>query len=152
MIALLLATGCAKHAPPALFPVPLPEPSPPAAVQAPVRDDACLDAMPYLTGKSPPFVVDGLVACRAQVVPEQQVVQLVNDADAGLFWEPVAKACYDRSAADRILAQSTVNTLWHEKEEAKADARAGRWIGPALFVGGAALGLAAGAATASATR
>lgn len=145
MVILYLA-ACAFHQPPVLFPTPLPEVEPPVSVAIRSSADECDDAAAYKPGSPPPFVVDELVTCRAQVVPESQVLELLHASDLATYWGDVGPACYERSAADRSLAQRELDVVWLHQKAAEADARALRVAMPVAFVGGVVIGLGAGAA------
>lgn len=144
----LLLLACVPKAPPVAFPTGLPDPAPPDLVPFEAAEDECAKAAPFIPGRAPPFLDDGLAVCRAQVVPESQIVQLVQDADAAAYWRPVALACYERSEADRLHAQNMVNSLHYDREAHRQDAQSLRIAAPAVFVGGVIVGAGVGIAAA----
>jgi len=146
VILALLLMGCASRTAPVLFPTPLPALTPAEAPPIAAQADECSLAAAYVPGRAPPFVVDGLVTCRAQVVPESQVLELVVDADAAAYWEPVARACYDARTADRLHAQSSLELCHADGLYSEREARVLRVVAPALFTGGLVVGTALGLA------
>lgn len=148
---ILLLAACAAHQPPILFPTPLPDVALPETPEITISDNECDEAAPYKPGAPPPFVVDGVVMCRAQVVPESQVLELLGARALGDYWGEVGPACYERSEADRTHAQVHYAAEWDRRSLAESDARILRLSVPVAFVGGVLTGLGAGAAYAAAT-
>lgn len=146
MIALLLV-ACASRTPPAVFPLPIPEPPPPPAqVEREEPANACPEARPLIAGQPAPFTVDGVAICTAQVVPELQVFDLLEDADAGLYWRDRSLACEAYRQADRQHAQAFADTSWEQAEYSRGELRVARAVAPAVFVAGVAVGLGFGIA------
>lgn len=146
MIALLLF-ACATRTPAAVFPVPPPAPpAAPAPVEHPVEPDACDQAAPLIPGRPAPFTVDGVAVCRAQVVPDAQVFDLLEQADAAIYWRDRTLACEAYRAADREHAQAVADSCWGQSEHLQGELRVARAVGPAVFVAGVAVGLGFGIA------
>jgi hypothetical protein len=144
MILFLLA-ACASRTAPVLFPAPLPDVAPPEHAELEPTADACLEAVPFMPGHPAPFVENGEPTCRAQLLPELRTYELIVAEDLALYWEPVAAACYERSAADRAHAQAWFDVSWEQHLEARREARVQRILTGVAFVGGTALGLGLGA-------
>jgi hypothetical protein len=144
VILLLLALGCA-HKAPVLFPEALPEVAPPETTTfEPVGDDC--PKMAVKPGQPFPHIdIDGNATCRAQLVPELRVYQLLDAQAHATYWSGVSSACYDARAADRRYAQTNYGVCWQQKREAQKDAQVQRIVAGAAVVGGTVVGLAIGA-------
>ena len=149
---ILFFLACAARTPPVLYPEPFPR-----AVAVPVEvfdasADECPSAMAFVPSRPPPNVSNGVVQCRAQLMPDSMVFGLLADADTAAYWEDVAQACYDGRAADRAHGQAVANLLTLEADTAQREARLMRVAAPAAFVGGVVLGLGAGVAAGAISR
>lgn len=108
---ILLFSACALRAPAPLFaappmamdPVPASEPFIEAA-------DACEEPTPFIPGRMAPNVdLEGYPTCRAQLVPElwlHNMLRVENERD---YWEIRSLACDDARQDDRALAQGLYN-------------------------------------------
>ena len=149
MIALFLL-ACAARTPPQVFAGPLVAPPPlPPPVERPVAPDACPETRALLPGKPAPYTEDGIAICRAQVVPELQVYDLIEQADAGVYWSERSQSCEAYRIADRQHAQAASDTCWSEAEYLRGELRWSRAVAPAAFVGGVVVGIGVGIAAAA---
>jgi hypothetical protein len=145
MIALLLVlAACAPKTPPAVFAQPVPEPAAPQVIRPPddLAADACLDTVPYLPGKPPPFVVDGLVRCRAQVVPEAAVIQCIRDSQLADYWEGLYGTCSTYRGFDRVHCENVAAGRWEHAQELRRELRVTKATAAVAGVAGFVLGAA----------
>jgi len=146
MLVFLILTGCAVRTAPTLFPMSLPEVTPPEHAEFVPADDECPDIAPFKPGHLAPYVIEGEATCRGQLLPELRTYELIVAEDLAAYWQPVAEACYVAREADRTHAQAWYDVTWQQQEEAQRDARVQRIVAGMAFVGGTALGLGLGAA------
>jgi hypothetical protein len=115
LVGLLAAlTGCIPKAPP-VFSAAVPEMTAPEYEVPPATADACPQAEPYIPGDVPPHVTDGVVSCRAQVVPEHQVIDLLHSKALAEYYEDVAGICrhyrdLDRQHCEAVVAQERADS------------------------------------------
>jgi len=115
LLCVLLLAGCG-HAPP-VFSMALPEVPPPALVDLPPPEpDACPAAEAMIPGEPAPYIADGLAVCRAQVVPEAQVLGLLQQQHLAEYYEAQASICRDYRAADRAIAEDVAAQRWEERQ------------------------------------
>ena len=141
----LLLLSCAQKTPPVLFPQPLPQTAIAPAAEFEPAEDECAKSMPFKPGESNTYIDDkGFPLCRAQIVPESKVFDLLNLEAEAVYWEKVSGACYERSEADRLLAQTRFNTVWYGEKEAKLEAQTARLVTPLAATTGILVGLGVG--------
>jgi len=115
LLCVLLLAGCG-HAPP-VFSMAIPEMPPPALVDLPPPEpDACPAAEAMIPGEPAPYVADGLAVCRAQVVPEAQVLDLIQQQHLAEYYEAQASICRDYRTADRAIAEDVAARRWEERQ------------------------------------
>lgn len=122
---LLLLGACAARVPPHLHPdpvPPLPEPAPLA--WEPAGDD-CPAPAPYLPGRPAPHTEGGLATCRAVLVPEARLAELLRlEADAEL-WRSVAHLHHAERERERRACQAEYDRAWAGWRDAVASSRRG---------------------------
>lgn len=118
--------GCATRTPPHLWPDPVPPHPSPTPVEWTPALDACPRSEPLLPGQPAPYVVDGRATCRAVILPEARLAQLLEaEADAQL-WRGVAGVCQDGRERDRRHAQVAFDGAWIVATDSSAQLRAAR--------------------------
>lgn len=150
-IVLLILTACAPKPAPAVFVTPIPEAAPPPELEdlaALLGADACTDAAPYIPGKPPPYVVAGVVTCRALVVPEADVVACLHDADLVAYWQQLAELGHAHREIDRLRCEDVAGQRWDYGQDLRGDLRRARIETTAGAAAGLLIGLAVGLAAA----
>ena len=131
MIWYLVLAGCMHTLAPLYPDAVTPVAPPPEKVAAPVDD--LPEVGFYITGKPPPFVVNGLVTGRGQVLPESLSLAYVQKSRDLGWWTGYGVQCYrDRAGYDASRQQ-----LYTEAIEAR---RRSYWIG----AGGVSVGIVVG--------
>jgi len=149
MIALLLL-ACVRPVAPVLFPEPLADLHQPSPVLFEAADDECVQAVAFTPTRPVPYLdADGVPTCRAQLVPESQVVELMADQDAAAYWQRVAEIGHSYRAMDRAWAEQHAGACWGNERSLRAELRVQRTIPPIVFVAGTILGTGIGLAAGS---
>lgn len=151
LLALVLLVGCAPKKPPQVFATELPPMEEPELVGVPSpTQDAAPAAAPLLPGEPAPYVeLDGgqcVATHRAQVVPEDQVVELVQDQARAEFWQERATVERDGRELDRAYCETVAVPLQEEAEHLRKENRVARWLAPAALLVGIFLGALASSA------
>lgn len=145
MIALLLV-ACIPHRAPTLWPVDVPTPEPPPALEELPElegETPCPEVAPYLPGRQAPWVTaQGIATCRAQVVPERVILELRACPAREVYWSRIALASYAARKEERGYAQAWIQD--QALDDARKEARTLR----AGTVGSYALGIGTGLAAA----
>ena len=145
MILLLILAGCLQRKPPAVFSEPVPPMNPPDLVELPgPTDDACPKAVAYVPGRVPPFVADGLVSCRAQLIPEHKVWAWLREEELAPYWEARALTCQRYREADRMFCTTIADARWRDGEALRTELRWRRAATGAGIVAGVIVGVAVG--------
>lgn len=123
---LLSLTACAARVPPHLWP----EPIPPLPVAEPLvwelAGDDCPAPIAYLPGQPAPHVEGGLVTCRAVLVPEARVAELLRlEADAEM-WRATSELLRIERERDRRRCQAEYDQAWVAARDASAQLRSAR--------------------------
>lgn len=152
MIALVLTlVACVPRLPPPVFSVEIPEAQAPPHLEdldELWNGDTCLEAAPYIPGEPPPFTVDGRVSCRAQVVPDADVVACLHDRDLVTYWRDVADTCQTYRAVDRARCEDVAGHRWEYAQDLRGELRRARIETSAAAAAGLVIGLAVGMAAA----
>lgn len=145
LLLLVLTGGCARPAPPPVFA------SAPPALQAPpspvvvVGPDDCLEARAMQPAQRAPYVdARGVAECRAQVVPEPQVREMLADGVAATYWRELAEMERAYREADRASCEAEALRRLEYGLAMRREAQGARWAGVGLGVGGLVAGLALG--------
>lgn len=125
ILLLLVMAACAPKTPPPVFAQAIPEPEAPRVLDLPegLTADACLDVVPYLPGKPPPLVVDGLVTCRAQIVPELDVIQAIRDGQLVTYWQALYETSHHHRGIDRLHCDDIAGARWEYTQELRHELR-----------------------------
>lgn len=141
-LALVLAlVGCAPKAPPKVFVTELPPlEEPELGAPAEPTQDAAPVAAAMKPGQPAPYVEEAGGRClathRAQVVPEDQVADLLQDQARATFWEDRARIDRDGRVLDRAYCETVAVPLHEENTALRKENRVLRWAAPvALTVG-----------------
>ncbi len=145
---LFFLRACAKQEPPELFAALEPLPEPPIHVQPVDYGDACPTSVPLLPGHAMPYMVDGLAVCRAQVVPDARVLELLQGASDAEHWEKLAAISHQYRRADRAYAQASINSCRVELDYVSSELMISRASVPAGVVLGIIFGAGVGIAAA----
>lgn len=135
---LLFLAACSVHAPPQVFPV-APEaidrPAPSDVTFTPAAD-ACPVGQAYVPGEAPPYVSDGAVTCRAQLVLEERVIGWLQAEQDAEYWRRRAEVSHTYRMADRAMAQEMVDVLHGRAASERRENQLLRVVVPAAFLGG----------------
>jgi hypothetical protein len=107
--------------------------------------DACAQTIPLIPGEvvGPELVVDGLAACRAQVVPEHRMLELLYDERIAVYWRERAERCGFYRELDRERAEQVCGQRWEYGMDVRAELRVARaalvGVGVASFLAGVGL-------------
>lgn len=124
--ALLSLTACAARVPPHLWPEPVPPlPEPAQLVWEPAGDD-CPAPAPYLPGRPAPHTEGGLATCRAVLVPEARLAELLRlEADAEM-WRATSELLRIERERDRRRCQAEYDQAWVAARDASAQLSSAR--------------------------
>lgn len=139
---LVLLAACAPRTPPAVFAAAIAEPPLPRAIQLPddLEADACLDIVPYLPGSPPPFVIDDVVQCRAQVVPELDVIRAIRDGQLVGYWQELYETSHYYRGIDRLHCEDVAGGRWEHGRELERELRVTKAVAAGSAVAGFILG------------
>lgn len=148
LLALAFA-GCAPKSAPRVFRtelLPLEEPEL-GEIPAPTEDAAPV-ASALKPGQAPPYVDPKTCKAthRAQVVPEDQVAELVQDQERAEFWRDRAGVERRGREFDRSYCETVAVPLFEESQHLRQENRALRWAAPVALVVGIFVGAMAGSA------
>lgn len=150
MLALLLV-ACLKSGGPTVYPVEQPELVTPERVELDPARDECAQVVPYLPGRPAPLLDEqGLVACRAQVVPESRLVQLLAAESLAPYWEAEARRCHEGRSRDRVWCQGVVDAVDLRARQAERSLAVRSLVTGGLFVVGLGVGYVVGVGIATA--
>jgi hypothetical protein len=125
--------GCAVHAPPAVFTLPVP------AVEAPAGPT--LEAAPTDAGAVVSLLAGETAPGDGVLLPPVVLADLRWRAEGlGPYWRTVAETCRDGRVMDRAIAEAEATRRWQYGDELRGELRVVRAAGSAAFIGGVLLG------------
>lgn len=148
LLFLVCSGGCVPKPPPPVFALAVePLPTMPPPVPAGPTADACAPGV-LLPGQPAPGVVVErgvpVATCRAQVVPDDEVLACFGAEDDAEAWQALARIQHDARAADRALCEDIAAERYRAAEDWRTEARTLRWAGYGLGLAGVVVGLAVG--------
>ena len=139
-------SGCIREAPP-VFSAAVPVMEEPKADFDFTTTDACPRVEPFIPGRPVPYSIDGIAACRAQLIPEQQAADMLYAGVRADYWEDMAKISAHYREIDRMHAEAVAAQRWEDAQIQRRQVTAHQVLLPVAVTLAVVVGIFAGRAT-----